>query len=78
MLNVVVPFSAFWPQTIQSARLSFHSYEMGLPHRRVAPPPFGSNGEDTLARGRVGGGGGGANPKKGTTRWYTIYTKIPL
>jgi hypothetical protein len=45
------------PQSIQSARLSFQSSEVGTPpphpQANVASPPFGSEGGDTLA----GGGG---------------------
>jgi hypothetical protein len=71
MLNVVVPRSAFWPQTIQSAKFSFRSSEFGTPpphpQGSVAPPPFGSNSEDTLARGG-GSEGGGSNSEEGIDR----------
>jgi hypothetical protein len=55
-------------QSIQSARLSFQSSELGppAPTRKgmLLPPPFGSKGGDTLACGM--GVGRGSNSDEGT------------
>jgi hypothetical protein len=52
-------------QSIQSARLSFQSPELGPPLTRkgVAPPPLGTKGGDTLA---WEAGGGVPNTDEGT------------
>jgi hypothetical protein len=64
-------------RSIQSARLSFQSSELGppksqplTPYRSVTPHPFGPKGGDTLACG--GGGGEDPIPTKGQTLWYSM------
>ncbi len=56
-------------ESIQSARLSFQSSELGPPHLQgsVVPPPFVSKGGDTLACGVWGGRVGDPVPTKGQT-----------
>jgi hypothetical protein len=68
--------SQFTPQSIQSARLSFQSSELGFPHpitrkEVLLLPQFGSKGGDTLAWG--GRGWGNPIPTKGQTLWYSMY-----
>jgi hypothetical protein len=68
------------PHTIQSARLSFQSSELGphpLTHKIVLLPHFGSKGGDTLA---CEGGGGWTNSDGGTDILvlYVHNTIIPL
>jgi hypothetical protein len=64
-------------QSIQSARLSVQSSELGpttpsSPGECCPPPPLEG---DTLA---FGEGVGAPIPTKGHTLWYSVYTIIPL
>ncbi len=62
-INLKSPFAL---QSIQSARFSVQSSELGPPltHKRVLPPPpLGLRGRDTLP---CGEGGGGPNSDEGT------------
>ncbi len=70
-----------WPsQSIQRARLSVKSSELGSPTpspaREGCSPPFGSRGGGGAHS--LAGERGDPIPTKGQTLWYSMYTMIPL
>jgi hypothetical protein len=64
----------FYAQSIQSARLSLPSSELGPSPESGCCPPFGSKGGDTRWR----GGSGGPNSNKETDTIAAMYIIIPL